>query len=132
MPRRRRLARSQLQLPGVPLTLQPLSERLLLQPEVPAGACGAPQVLSLSRSLCAVLTQSPHAPSPPQAYWPFHKAWCRSNDFADAVEATEPKFARWMRKHGKLAVLKDDEVDRIERKVRRTCWGTAGAQGSFA
>ena len=67
-----------------------------------------------------------------QAYWPFHKAWCRSNDFADAVEATEPKFARWMRKHGKLAVLKDDEVDRIERKVRRTCWGTAGARGSFA
>ena len=31
------------------------------------------------------------------------------------VEEQEPKFARWMRKHGKLAVLKDDEVDRLER-----------------
>ena len=38
-----------------------------------------------------------------------------SNDFADAVEATEPKFARFMRKHGKIAVLKDDEVERLER-----------------
>ena len=42
-----------------------------------------------------------------KAYWPFHKQWCRKNDFADAVERTEPKFARWMRKHGKQAVLKD-------------------------
>ena len=42
-----------------------------------------------------------------RAYWPFHKEWCRRNDFADAVEASEPKFARWMRKHGKQAVLKD-------------------------
>ena len=31
------------------------------------------------------------------------------------MEAAEPKFARWMRQHGKLAVLKDDEVDRLER-----------------
>lgn len=52
-----------------------------------------------------------------KAYWPFHREWCRRNDFADAIEKTEPKFARWMRKHGKQAVLKDDEVDRIERKV---------------
>lgn len=42
-----------------------------------------------------------------RAYWPFHKQWCRRNDFADAVERHEPKFARWMRKHGKQAVLKD-------------------------
>ena len=42
-----------------------------------------------------------------RAYWPFHKEWCRQNDFADAAEKTEPKFARWMRKHGKMAVLKD-------------------------
>ncbi len=50
-----------------------------------------------------------------QAYWPFHKTQCRRNEFADAIEEQEPKFARWMRKHGKLAVLKDDEVDRLER-----------------
>ena len=53
-----------------------------------------------------------------RAYWPFHKSACASNDFADALEHTEPRFARWMRKHGKVAVLKDDEVDRLERKVR--------------
>ena len=50
-----------------------------------------------------------------QAYWPFHKTQCRRNEFADMVEEQEPKFARWMRQHGKLAVLKDDEVDRLER-----------------
>jgi hypothetical protein len=53
-----------------------------------------------------------------KAYWPFHRAWCRSNEFADSLEATEPRFARWMRKHHKVAVLKDDEVDRLERKAR--------------
>ena len=42
-----------------------------------------------------------------KTYWPFHKAFCRKNDFADATEGTEPKFARWMRSHGKQAVLKD-------------------------
>ena len=52
-----------------------------------------------------------------QAIWPFHRTECVKNEFADAVEETEPKFAAWMRKHGKQAVLKDDEVDR---------WGTAG------
>jgi hypothetical protein len=31
------------------------------------------------------------------------------------IEESEPKFASWMRHHGKLAVLKDDEVDRLER-----------------
>lgn len=50
-----------------------------------------------------------------QAYWPFHRLSCHRNEFADAVEAAEPKFASWMRGHGKLAVLKDDEVDRLER-----------------
>jgi len=55
-----------------------------------------------------------------KAYWPFHKDICRRNDFADALEATEPKFARWMRKHGKQAVLRDDEVDRLERAGKAT------------
>ena len=50
-----------------------------------------------------------------QAYWPFHRLACHRNEFADAVEDAEPKFASWMRGHGKLAVLKDDEVDRLER-----------------
>lgn len=50
-----------------------------------------------------------------QAYWPYHRLSCHRNEFADAVEAAEPKFASWMRGHGKLAVLKDDEVDRLER-----------------
>lgn len=34
-----------------------------------------------------------------QAYWPFHKAVCQRNEFADATESSEPKFARWMRAH---------------------------------
>ena len=42
-----------------------------------------------------------------KAYWPFHREWCRRNDFADHVEKTQPKFARFLRKHGKQAVLKD-------------------------
>ena len=50
-----------------------------------------------------------------RAYWPFHKSWCRRNDFADVVERTEPKFARWMRAHGKQAVLKDGAVDCLSR-----------------
>ncbi|EIE25264.1 hypothetical protein COCSUDRAFT_13889, partial [Coccomyxa subellipsoidea C-169] len=50
-----------------------------------------------------------------KAYWPFHKANCYRNEFADLTAASEPRFARWMRKHQKLAVLKDDEVDRLER-----------------
>ena len=53
-----------------------------------------------------------------QAYWPFHRPQCRRNEFADAVEEQEPKFAAWMRRHGKLAVLKDDEVDRLERAAQ--------------
>ena len=31
------------------------------------------------------------------------------------MEEQDPKFALWMRKHGKMAVLKDDEIDRLER-----------------
>lgn len=50
-----------------------------------------------------------------QAYWPFHQTSCHKNEFADAVEEAEPKFAGWMRSHGKLAVLKDDEIERLER-----------------
>jgi hypothetical protein len=36
----------------------------------------------------------------PKAYWPFHRDLCKGNEFADAVEASEPKFAKWMRDHG--------------------------------
>lgn len=63
-----------------------------------------------------------------KAYWPFHREWCRRNDFADALEKTEPKFAKFLRKHGKQAVLKDDEVERIERQgfqVVETMYGLA-------
>ena len=54
-------------------------------------------------------------PKREQAYWPFHKAVCYQHEFADVVERDEPKFAQWMRKHGKLATLKDDEIARLER-----------------
>ena len=56
-----------------------------------------------------------------QAYWPFHKSVCKRNEFADALEESEPRFARWMRKHGKIAAIKDDEVDRIERASHAAC-----------
>ncbi len=59
-------------------------------------------------STMTVLFQPP--PTEKKACWPFHRSACRPNQFADAVEAAEPKFAGWMRGHGKLAVLKDDEV----------------------
>lgn len=55
-----------------------------------------------------------------KAYWPFHKEFCRRNDFADMIEQDEPKFARFIRRHGKVAVLKDDEVERIERADKAT------------
>lgn len=63
---------------------------------------------------CAALSLS-------QAYWPFHKTYCKRNEFADSVEEREPRFARWLRKHGKQAQLKDDEVDRIERASKAAC-----------
>ena len=53
-----------------------------------------------------------------QAYWPFHRSDCYRNEFADQIENQEPKFARWMRSHRKLAVLKDDEIDRLERAAK--------------
>lgn len=52
---------------------------------------------------------------------------CRRNEFADAVEDAEPKFASWMRSHGKLAVLKDDEIERLERAGGATM-GTTRAE----
>lgn len=58
-----------------------------------------------------------------RSYWPVHRAVCRANDFADAAEPVDPKFARWMRKHGKLAVLRDDEVERLERADARAASG---------
>lgn len=62
-----------------------------------------------------------------QAYWPFHKTACNRNEFADSVEDVEPKFASWMRSHGKLAVLKDDEIDRLER-ANAACAGLNRAE----
>ena len=61
-----------------------------------------------------------HHPVCAQAYWPFHRSECKRNEFADLVEEHEPRFAKWMRGHGKLAVLKDDEVDRLERASMAT------------
>ncbi|KAF8065598.1 hypothetical protein HT031_003199 [Scenedesmus sp. PABB004] len=58
-----------------------------------------------------------------RAYWPFHRAAaCRRNDFADAVEPSDPRFAAWLRAHGKLAALQDDEVERLERAGRPGGW----------
>ncbi|EFN58095.1 hypothetical protein CHLNCDRAFT_142413 [Chlorella variabilis] len=83
-----------------------------LPDEVECANCGTTQnLLKCSRChtawFCGVKCQ--------KAYWPFHRTQCKRNEFADAIEESEPKFARWMRKHGKQAVLKDDEVDRLER-----------------
>ena len=83
------------------------------------------KVRGITESLCYVYPDKPSGGTANvllsvQAYWPFHKPECRRNEFADATEASEPKFASWMRKHGKLAVLKDDEVDRLERASTAT------------
>eukprot|EP01012_Entosiphon_sulcatum_P052605 TRINITY_DN72306_c0_g1_i1.p1 TRINITY_DN72306_c0_g1~~TRINITY_DN72306_c0_g1_i1.p1 ORF type:complete len:306 (+),score=62.39 TRINITY_DN72306_c0_g1_i1:36-920(+) len=44
-------------------------------------------------------------------YQPFHRVYCRRNDFADSVRATNPEFAKWLRQHGKQAVITDRDVD---------------------
>lgn len=94
-----------------------LPQRLVLLAQVPEGT-HATTARRCAPALLAARARSRSSAAPAQSYWPFHRAWCRSNEFADAVEATEPRFARWMRKHHKIAVLKDDEVDRLERKAR--------------
>ncbi|GLC36971.1 hypothetical protein PLESTB_000172800 [Pleodorina starrii] len=53
-----------------------------------------------------------------KAYWPFHRQTCKRNDFADVVEEGDPRFAAWLRRHGKQAILGDAEVDRLERAGR--------------
>jgi hypothetical protein len=69
-----------------------------------------------------------------QAYWPVHKEFCRPCEFADAIDETEPRFARWMRRHGKLAVLKDAQVERLERASQGLGprWGGSTALGRLA
>lgn len=49
-------------------------------------------------------------------YEPFHRRWCRQNQFADASERDDPKFAEWLRKHGRQAVIRDDDVYRMQDK----------------
>lgn len=56
---------------------------------------------------------------------------CRRNEIADAVQDSDAKFATWLPKHGKQAVLKDDEVDRIERAAAATC-GTQSREDVIA
>ncbi|EFJ47481.1 hypothetical protein VOLCADRAFT_91842 [Volvox carteri f. nagariensis] len=48
-----------------------------------------------------------------------HKS-CRPNEFADAMEDSDPRFASWLRRHGKQAILRDVEVERLERAARAT------------
>lgn len=47
-------------------------------------------------------------------YEPFRKRWCKQNQFADAMENDDPKFAEWMRKHGRQAVIRDEDVYRMQ------------------
>ncbi|PNH12039.1 hypothetical protein TSOC_001052 [Tetrabaena socialis] len=46
-----------------------------------------------------------------------HK-FCRRNEFADVLEEGDPRFAGWLRQHGKQAIIGDAEVDRLERAGR--------------
>ena len=105
----------------LPPTLPP-SPRPQTQPE----NCGATAgLLRCSRCRAARFC----SPACHKSYWPVHRARCRPNDFADAAEASEPKFAAWMRVHGRMAVLKDDEVDRLERAARPGgYWGLGRAE----
>lgn len=94
-----------------------MSQRVLLFSKVPKG---------MSIYVCGLMFPTDHTdlslvlPDCTQAYWPFHRDQCYRNEFADLVENQEPKFARWMRKHRKMAVLKDDEVDRLEQASQST------------
>lgn len=56
------------------------------------------------------------SPACKKEYEPFHKRWCKQNQFADAVEKDDPKFAEWMRAHGRQAVIRDDDVYRMQHK----------------
>jgi len=78
-------------------------------------------------------------------YWPEHGPRCARNDFADAAEARDPRFAAWMRRHGRQAVLRDADVAALERaraadarggaagaataaEVEASLWGSAGGR----
>lgn len=87
------------------------------------AACGASPCLEPGSGPTPRPNRGPLPTPPPplptlQAYWPFHRLHCKRNEFADAMEEADPKFASWMRGHGKMAVLKDDEVDRLERATQ--------------
>lgn len=81
-----------------------------------AGHCGArscPNGSPLLRcSRCRSIFYC--SPTCAKSYWPFHKSSCKKNEFADQVEGADPKFASWLREHGRQAQLKDDEIERIE------------------
>jgi hypothetical protein len=71
-----------------------------------AATTSIQEACKASRSRCTASSFALRLPRR-QAYWPFHRAACRRNEFADAIEASEPAFAAWMRRHGKQAVLGD-------------------------
>eukprot|EP00198_Chlamydomonas_reinhardtii_P001932 XP_001691268.1 predicted protein [Chlamydomonas reinhardtii] len=62
-----------------------------------------------------------------KSYWPFHRQHCRRNEFADAVEegGGDARFAAWLRRHGKQAVIGDapkyslEERQRVAERERR-------------
>lgn len=58
-------------------------------------------VLACMFAMCCVTARAVGACM--QSFWPFHRVYCKANEFADAIEAQEPKFAAFLRKHGKQA-----------------------------